>query len=77
MTNNETITGSVIAVRDCGSLVIVLLDTDDGRTIPIPLERRTFLWFLDGEDCQPDELIGRRIRFDGKGILVLDEECPK
>jgi hypothetical protein len=65
MTNNETITGSVIAVRDCGSRVLVFLDTDNERTIPIPLEGRAFLWLLDGEDCQPDELVGRRIRFNG------------
>jgi hypothetical protein len=77
MTNNETITGSIIAVRDCGSLVLVFLDTDDERTIPIPMERRAFRWLLDGEDCQTDELVGRRIRFDGKHILFLERECPK
>ena len=77
MTNNETIAGSIIAVRECGSLVLVFLDTDDGRTIPIPLERRALLWLLDGEDCQPDELVGRRIRFGSKSIRFLDEECPK
>jgi hypothetical protein len=75
MTNNQPIIGSILAVRDCGSLVLVFLDTDDGRTIPIPLERRALL--LGGEGSQPDELVGRRINYDGNRILFLDSECSR
>jgi hypothetical protein len=72
-----TLTGSVLAVRDCGTLVLVFLNTDDGRTVPVPLEQRAFAWLLDGENCQPDELVSRRISYDGNRILFLDGECSR
>jgi hypothetical protein len=77
MTDSESFTGSIGGIRDCGTLVLVFLDTDDERTIPIPMERRAFHWLLDGEGFQPDELVGRRISYDGEHILFLDRECSR
>jgi hypothetical protein len=73
MTQNQPVTGSIIGVRDCGTLVLVFLSTDDERTVPVPLERRAFGWLLEGEDRTPDELVGRRISYDGNRILFLDK----
>jgi hypothetical protein len=67
--------GSIISVRDCGTLVLVILETDDERTIPVPMEHRAFGWLLEGEDCRPNELVGRRISYDGNQILFLGREC--
>ena len=75
--NDQPITGSIVAVRDCGTLVILFLSTDDERTIPVPMEQRAFQWLLDGEDCGSDELVGRRISYDGNRILFLDKEHSK
>ncbi len=73
MTDHQPITGSILAVRDCGTLLLVFLD-DDGRTVPLPLGHRAFHLLLEAEDCRPDELVGRRISYDGSRILFLDRE---
>jgi len=77
MTDNQPVTGAIIGVRDCGTLVVVFLTTDDERTVPVVLEWRAFRWLLEGEDCRPDELVGRRISYDGNRILFLDKERPR
>jgi hypothetical protein len=77
MTDREPINGSILGVRDCGTLVIVFLSTDDERTVPVPMDRRAFGYLLEGEDCTPDELVGRCIKYDGNRILFLDRECPQ
>jgi hypothetical protein len=73
MTDNH-ITGTILAVRECVSLVLVYLSTDDGRTVPIPVDHRTFGWLLEAEGCRPDQLVGRRISYDGDRIRFLDGE---
>ena len=62
MTDNQSLTGSILAVRDCGSLFLVFLSTDDERTIPVPMDRRTLGWLLEEEDCRPDDLVRRCIK---------------
>ena len=47
MRDSNTITGTVIGVCNCGTLVVVYLE-DDGRVVPIPVEHRAFQWLLDG-----------------------------
>jgi hypothetical protein len=74
MTDNQPVTGSILAVRDCGTLVLVFLDADDGRTVPVPLDCRAFRCLLAGEGCRPDELVGRRISYDGSSIRLLGRE---
>jgi hypothetical protein len=74
MTQHQPLTGAIIDVRDCGTLVVVYLATDDERTVPVPLEQRAFGWLLEGEGCKPDDLVGRRIAYDGSRILFLDRE---
>jgi hypothetical protein len=74
MTPNQPVTGAIIGVRDYGTLAIVFLATDDERTVPVPVERRAFRRLLEGEDCKPDGLVGRRISYDGNRILFLDKE---
>ena len=68
---HETITGTVAGLRVCGSLVLVFLDADDGRVIPVLIDHRAFQRLLEGEACGPDELIGRSVSFDGD-LTFLD-----
>jgi hypothetical protein len=77
MTDRRLIIGSILAVRDYGTLVLVFLNMEDGRTAPIPLDKRAFEWLLESEGSQPDELVGRRISYDGERLLFLDRECSK
>ena len=72
MARNETITGTIIGLRDCGTLIIILVDAGDGRTLPIPMCHRAFRHLLDGEACEPDALIGRTVSFDGDLVAFLD-----
>ena len=69
---HETITGTIAGLRDCGSLVLVFLDTEDGRVIPVPMDHRAFRHLLDGEGCESDELVGRSVSFDGDLLAFLD-----
>ena len=68
----ETITGTILGLRDCGSLVIVYLGTEEGRVIPITLDHRPFGWLLEGEGCAATELVGRSARYDGESLVFLD-----
>ena len=68
---HETITGTIAGLRDYRSLVLVFLDADDGRVIPVPMDRRAFQHLLEGEACGPDELIGRSVSFNGD-LTFLD-----
>jgi hypothetical protein len=69
---HDTITGTIAGLRDYGSLVLVVLDAEDGRVIPLPLERRAFGHLLEGEGCGPGELIGRSVSYDGNLVTFLD-----
>jgi len=67
---NDTITGTIIGLRDCGSLVIVYIDAEDGRMAPVVLDHRLFQRFLDNGNGDPSLVIGRRVRYDGQTLLL-------
>jgi hypothetical protein len=74
---DHPVTGSILAMRECVSLILVYLSTDDGRTVPIPMDHRAFGWLLESEGCKPDKLVGRRVRCEGNRLLFLDRERPR
>ena len=53
--------GKVIGVRDCGTLVILFLDTGDGRILPLPIDNNRFRHLLESESCSSAELVGRSL----------------
>ena len=69
---HETITGTIAGIRDCGSVVLVFLDANDGRVIPVPIDHRAFRHMLEGEACNPAELVGRGVAYDGNLVTFLD-----
>jgi hypothetical protein len=52
---------TIIGVREYGSLIVVYLATDEGRTLIVPLDEVSFRQLLASEGCSPAELVGRRI----------------
>jgi hypothetical protein len=70
MIESGTITGTVIGLRDCGILVVVYLDAEDGRTVPVVLHHRLFRQCLDDGNGDPSLVIGRRVRFDGQNLSL-------
>ena len=70
-TRSHVQTGKISGVRLCGSIVIVLLRTDRFTT-PVFFDWRQFQHLLDGENCRPDQLIGRPASFDGQSLTLLD-----
>lgn len=72
MSETGKITGTILGVREYGTLVVLYLDADDGRTIPLPLEQRPFYGLLENEGCSANELVGRSVCCDGDSILFLD-----
>jgi hypothetical protein len=69
-------TGSLLGVRDCGSLVLLFVATDGGELVPVPLDRWSFRWLRGCESCGIGELVGSRVRYDGGRIVSLDREGP-
>ena len=65
----ETITGTILNVTDCGTIVIVYLGTDEGRVVPVMFDHRPFKWLLDGEGCSAGELVGRSAVYDGDSLF--------
>ncbi len=65
-------TGTIIGIRDYGTLVIVFLDGGEGRTAPIPMDHRAFHHLLEGEGCCSTELVGRCVSYDGDLVTFLD-----
>jgi hypothetical protein len=70
MIESRTITGTVIGLREEGILVIVYLDVEDGRTLPVVLDRRLFRRCLDDENGGPSLVIGRRVRYEGRNLSL-------
>ena len=68
----DTITGTIAGVRDCGSLVLLFLDGEDGRVIPVTMDHRAFRHLLESEACHPDDLIGRCVACEGDLVTILD-----
>jgi hypothetical protein len=52
---HDAITGTIAAVRDCGGLVLIFLDAEDGRVFPVPMDHRAFLRLLESEACELDD----------------------
>jgi hypothetical protein len=65
-------TGTIAVLRDCGTIVLVFLDAEDGRVIPVPMDHRAFRHLLEDEACGPSELVGRSVSFDGNHVSFLD-----
>jgi hypothetical protein len=59
-------------VRDYGTVVLLFLDTEEGRVITVVLEQRVFRHLLEGEACEPDDLIGRSVFFEDDLVAFLD-----
>jgi hypothetical protein len=75
MTTNTTfeLTGTIVGVDDCGTIVVVRLSADDGPTMPVYFERLPFCSMLICEGCAtPEELIGRPATYDGEGFRFED-----
>ncbi len=72
MPNTEPITGTIIGVRDCGSLVLVFLNSEEGRVLPVIYDPRMFRHLLEGEGCGPDELMGRSVSYDGESLVFVE-----
>ena len=59
--------GEIVTVENHGSIVLVMLRSEQGWLIPVPFDYRPFTWLLDAEGCQPADLIGRQASYDGDG----------
>jgi hypothetical protein len=69
---HDTITGTIAGLRDYGTLVLVVLDAEDGRVIPLPVKRRALGHLLEGEGGGSGELIGRSVSYDGDLVTFRD-----
>lgn len=74
--HRTAITGTVIGVRDYGSLVILFLEGGDGRVSPVPVGRKACGPLLEQEGASLDRLIGCRVAFDGNLVSLSEVESP-
>ena len=67
------LTGTIAAIDDCGSIVIVRLRTGQGAVEPVYFERLPFAAMLVCEHCErPEGLIGRPATYDGQAFYFDD-----
>ncbi len=65
--------GTISSVDDHGSIVILWLDLEGGRSELVYLDYRAFGWLAEGEGVEsPDDLIGRPVVYNGETIEFLD-----
>jgi len=72
MPGNETITGAIIGIRDCGTVALVFVGNEEGRVVPVPFDHRSFGRLLEGEECRSADLIGRSVSLDGEAMTFCD-----
>lgn len=64
--------GTISSVENHGSIVVVWLDLDDGRSEPVYMDHRAFAWMVEGEGIESvTELEGRPVHFNGETIEFL------
>jgi hypothetical protein len=61
---NSTISGTIVAVRDYGTVVLVFLEQDD-RVIPVVFDQQPFQSLLNAAGCTAGKLVGRKAICDG------------
>jgi hypothetical protein len=66
--------GTINSIENCGSIVIVTLDTNDGNH-PVYFDHRCFQHLLDAEACNPNDLIGRSATFDDGTFSFEDQNA--
>ena len=71
-TKSEPITGTIIGVRDCGAIVIVFLNAEEGRVLPVVCGQRIFSDLLQAEGCGPDKVMGRSVSYDGESLVFVE-----
>ena len=79
MATNVTTTGTINRIFNYGTIVMLWLRTSKGWLEPVYFDHTCFRHLLEGEQCQPADLIGRQASFDGH-TLKLDEvanDCKK
>lgn len=69
----EPLEGSIRSVEDHGSIVIIWIDPEDGRSEPVYIDHRVFGWIVEGEGIRAvGDLIGRPVSYSGETIEFLD-----
>ena len=63
--------GTISAIRDCGTIVLLVLRTEDGRLIPVGFDRRQFRHLIETEQCSSADLVGRRASSDGLTLTFV------
>lgn len=65
--------GTITEVRNCGTVVLVIVRTRAGLASPVAFDHRAFRQLLDVEGCRAADLIGRRVTSDGLSMRFVEE----
>lgn len=72
MTTTNPITGTIMAVLDAGSIVVLSVGITEGEIVPVYFDRRPFDDMLASERCEARDIIGRRIAYGDGAMVFLD-----
>lgn len=67
-----TQSGTITNVRDCGTVVLVIVRTKDELMSPVAFDHRSFRHLLEAEGCTAADLMGRKVKTDGLSMVMLD-----
>lgn len=76
-TRSDPITGSILGIRDCGPIVIVFLNGEEGRVMPVVCDHRHFKNLLNNAGCGPDEIVGRMVSYDTDSLTFVEHRPVK
>lgn len=62
--------GEIIEIINCGTIILVLLLGDDGKTFNVPFDHSPFRWLLQSEGCHAEDLIGRRAEYQSDNACL-------
>lgn len=74
MTSTKPVSGTILAILDAGSVVVLRVGVNEGQIVSICFDATPFRWLLEGEGCDARQLIGRRIVCDGESVAFLDRK---
>ena len=63
-TFEESITGTITSIDNHGTIVLVVVEREEGREATISFDHSPFRSMLEGEGVEPDELIGREVAYE-------------
>ena len=63
--------GTVVEAREYGPLVVLYVEAEEGRLIPVPIYRVAFDQQMGGDGCPVIKAVGKSVAMEGGSVIIL------